>query len=91
VGELLRAGLADPRVTEIRGRGLLIGIDVDAEAAPHIVEAGQQAGFILNSTGPRTIRLAPPLVLTEEQAKELVAAWPGLLDSAYSALEGATR
>jgi acetylornithine aminotransferase len=91
VGERLRAGLTDPRVTEIRGRGLLIGIDVDAEAAPHIVEAGQRAGFILNSTGPRTIRLAPPLVLTEEQAKELVAAWPGLLDAAYQALEGAAR
>jgi acetylornithine aminotransferase len=88
VGDLLRSGLVDPRVTEIRGRGLLIGIDLDAEAGPQVVEAGQRAGFILNSTGPRTIRLAPPLVLTEEQAKELVAAWPGLLDAAYSALDG---
>ncbi|HET6653729.1 MAG TPA: acetylornithine transaminase [Nocardioides sp.] len=89
VGELLRSGLADPRVTDIRGRGLLIGIDLDAEAGAQVVEAGQRAGFILNSTGPGTIRLAPPLVLTEEQAKELVAAWPGILDTAYDALGGA--
>ena len=90
VGELLRTGLADPRVTQIRGRGLLIGIDLDTEAGARVVEAGQRAGFILNSTGPSTIRLAPPLVLTEEQAKELVAAWPGLLDAAYSTAAGAT-
>ena len=87
VGDVLRAGLADPRVTGIRGRGLLIGIDLDAEAGAAVVEAAQRAGFILNSTGPRTIRLAPPLVLTEEQAKELVAAWPGILDTAYASME----
>ena len=90
VGDLLRSGLADSRVTDIRGRGLLIGIDLDAEAGPQVVEAGQRAGFILNSTGPSTIRLAPPLVLTEEQAKELVAAWPAILDTAYDALAGAS-
>jgi acetylornithine/N-succinyldiaminopimelate aminotransferase len=90
VGQRLRTGLADPRVTDIRGRGLLIGIDLDAEAGAQVVEAGQRAGFILNSTGPGTIRLAPPLVLTDEQADELVAAWPGILDTAYEALGGAS-
>ena len=91
VGDLLTSAMADPRVTEIRGRGLLIGLDLDAEAGAAVVEAAQRAGFILNSTGPRTIRLAPPLVLTEEQAKELVAAWPGILDAAYASLETRTR
>ena len=86
MGETLRTGLADPRVVAVRGRGLLIGLDLDAEAGAQVVQAAQDAGFILNSTGPRTIRLAPPLVLTEEQAKELVAAWPGILDAAYAAL-----
>ena len=86
VGETLRTGLADPRVVAVRGRGLLIGLDLDAEVGPQVVQAAQDAGFILNSTGPRTIRLAPPLVLTDEQAKELVAAWPGILDAAYAAL-----
>ena len=90
VGDALRSGLADARVTDVRGRGLLIGIDLDAEVAPQVVAAAQDAGFILNSTGPRTIRLAPPLVLTEEQAKELVAAWPGILDTASASLDGAS-
>jgi len=89
VGELLRAGLADPRVTEVRGRGLLIGLDLDAEAGAQVVEAAQRVGFIVNSTGPRTIRLVPPLVLTEEQSKEFLTAWPGILDTAYASLEGA--
>ena len=89
VGELLRAGLADPRVTEVRGRGLLIGLDLDAEAGAQVVEAAQRVGFIVNSTGPRTDPARPPLVLTEEQSKEFLTAWPGILDTAYASLEGA--
>ncbi|RYU11144.1 acetylornithine transaminase [Nocardioides iriomotensis] len=82
VGEQLRTGLAHEHVTAVRGSGLLIGIDLDAEIAPQVVEAAQEAGFILNATGPRTIRLAPPLVLTREQAAELVEAWPAILAKA---------
>ena len=82
VGDQLRAGLAHEHVTAVRGSGLLIGIDLDAEIAPQVVEAAQEAGFILNATGPRTIRLAPPLVLTTEQAGELVDAWPAILEKA---------
>ena len=82
VGEQLRTGLAHDRVTEIRGSGLLAGIDLDAEIAPQVVQAAQDAGFILNATGPRTIRLAPPLVLTAAQAGELVDAWPTILEKA---------
>ena len=82
VGEQLRTGLAHDRVTEIRGSGLLAGIDLDAEIAPQVVQAAQDAGFILNATGPRTIRLAPPLVLTAAQAGELVDVWPTILEKA---------
>ena len=82
VGEQLRTGLAHDRVTELRGSGLLAGIDLDAEIAPQVVQAAQDAGFILNATGPRTIRLAPPLVLTAAQAGELVDAWPTILEKA---------
>ena len=39
------------------------------------------AGFILNATGPSTIRLAPPLVLTEADAQALIDAWPAILDA----------
>lgn len=86
VGEYLRAGLADVRgVTEVRGEGLLIGFDLDAAVAPAVVTAGLDAGFIINSPGPRTIRLAPPLILTTEQAGTFLAALPALLQTAKDA------
>ena len=83
VGEVLRDGLAHEHVTEVRGRGLLIGLDLDAEVAPKVVDAAQAHGVILNATGPQRIRLAPPLVLTSEQAEEFLAKWPTILDEAY--------
>ena len=83
VGEVLRDGLAHEHVTEIRGRGLLIGLDLDAEVAPNVVDAAQAHGVILNATGPQRIRLAPPLVLTADQAEEFLAKWPAILKEAY--------
>ncbi|XAS65251.1 acetylornithine transaminase [Micrococcaceae bacterium Sec5.8] len=86
VGEHLRAGLtAIEGVTEVRGEGLLIGFDLDADVAPAVVAAGLDAGFIVNSPGPRTIRLAPPLILTTGQADRFLAALPALLRTAKDA------
>ena len=85
-GEHLRAGLATiDGVTEVRGEGLLIGFDLDDDVAPAVVTAGLDAGFIVNSPGPRTIRLAPPLILTTEQADRFLAALPALLQTAKDA------
>jgi acetylornithine aminotransferase len=83
VGEVLREGLAHEHVTEVRGRGLLVGLDLDADVAPKVVDAAQAQGVILNATGPNRIRLAPPLILTTEQAEEFLAKWPAILDEAY--------
>ena len=72
LGQKLRDGLAaDPRVTEVRGEGLLIGLDLAADASADVVAAAQQAGFIVNNPTPRRIRLAPPLVLTDDDANAL--------------------
>jgi acetylornithine/N-succinyldiaminopimelate aminotransferase len=85
LGERMRAGLAlDPRVTAVRGRGLLIGIDVAAEA-PRVVVAARSHGFIVNATGPGTVRLAPPLILEDDDAESFLAAWPVILDDAVDA------
>ena len=82
LGQKLRDGLAaDPRVTDVRGEGLLIGITLAQELAPDVVTAAQDAGFIINATGPDTVRLAPPLVLTDDDAAGFLAAWPGILDT----------
>ncbi|MFJ5697616.1 acetylornithine transaminase [Arthrobacter sp. NPDC093139] len=86
VGEHIRTALAAvDGVTEVRGEGLLIGFDLDTDVAPAAVTAGLDAGFIINSPGPRTIRLAPPLILTEEQADRFLAALPVILQTAKDA------
>jgi acetylornithine/N-succinyldiaminopimelate aminotransferase len=83
VGARLRAGLSDvDAVTEVRGEGLLIGFDLDSDIAPAMVTAALDAGFIINSPGPRTIRLAPPLILTAEQADRFLDALPGIIQAA---------
>ena len=82
VGDRLRAGVAaHPQVTAVRGRGLLIGIDVATDAA-RVVTVARSHGFIVNATGPHTVRLAPPLVLGDDEAEAFLAAWPGILDDA---------
>ncbi len=82
LGERLRRGLAqDARVTQVRGRGLLIGIDVTVDG-PRVVAAARDHGFIVNATGPHTVRLAPPLVLGDDEAAAFLAAWAAILDDA---------
>jgi len=83
LGEHLRTGLAHRHVTEVRGEGLLVGISLDAEKAAAVVQAAQDAGFILNMCTPDRVRLAPPLVLTEQDADEFLATWPAILATAY--------
>jgi acetylornithine aminotransferase len=83
LGHKLRGGLgADVRVTEVRGEGLLIGLDLSAPRSAEVASAALDAGFILNNPTPERIRLAPPLVLTEPDAAALLDAWPGILDAA---------
>ena len=84
LGRRLRDGLAaDDRVTEVRGSGLLLGLDLSEDRSAEVFAAALEAGFILNNPTPRRIRLAPPLVLTDAQAESFLAAWPTILDAAY--------
>lgn len=84
LGQKIRDGLAaDPRATEVRGEGLLIGLDLSEDKAAEVVAAAQAAGFIVNMTTPTRIRLAPPLVLTDDDANAFLAAWPGILDEVF--------
>jgi acetylornithine aminotransferase len=81
LGQRLRDGLAvDDRVTAVRGRGLLVGADLAVDA-PLVVTAARRAGFIVNATDPRTMRLAPPLVVGDDDVDAFLAAWPGILDA----------
>ncbi len=84
LGKHLATGLAaDTRVTEVRGAGLLIGLDLDQPLSAEATAAALKAGFIINNPTPDRVRLAPPLVLSEADADAFLAAWPGILDVAY--------
>ncbi|QDH11289.1 acetylornithine transaminase [Nocardioides dongxiaopingii] len=83
LGRRLRDGLgADPRVTEVRGEGLLIGLDLASDVSAEVAAAALAHGFIVNNPTPRRIRLAPPLVLTDDDVTAFLAAWPAILDDA---------
>jgi len=90
LGQKIRDGLAaDPRVTEVRGEGLLIGLDLVTDASAAVAAAALARGFIINNPTPARIRLAPPLVLTDDDADAFLAAWPGILDAAMADVAGA--
>jgi len=68
----LRAKLAgNNRVADIRGHGLMIGIELN-EACPEVVGKALEAGLLLNVTADSVIRLLPPLTMSNAQADELV-------------------
>ena len=76
-GALLRSEIeasvasgAAPLVREVRGHGLLLAVVLTDPVASDVVAAALEAGFIVNAVAPDAVRLAPPLVLTAEQARE---------------------
>lgn len=69
----LKTGLAEhSKVSNIRGKGLMIGIEL-TQACGELVGAAADAGLLLNVTAGNTIRLLPPLVTTEAEADQIVA------------------
>ncbi|OLB66404.1 MAG: acetylornithine aminotransferase [Actinobacteria bacterium 13_2_20CM_2_72_6] len=85
IGERLRRGveaLGHPLVGGVRGAGLLLGITLTAPVSAAVTAALQHAGFLTNPIQPDVIRLAPPLIVTAEQADAFLAALPSALDAA---------
>lgn len=85
-GKELTAGILDAsgdRVTEVRGRGLLLGLALREPVAPAVYDALLARGVIANACNPHTIRLAPPLTLGPDEVAEFLAALPGALDDAF--------
>jgi len=69
---LFRARLQDvPGVVDVRGKGLMIGIELDRPCTDLVGQA-LAAGLLINVTADKVVRLLPPLVLEDEQAQLLV-------------------
>jgi acetylornithine/N-succinyldiaminopimelate aminotransferase len=82
IGERLRRGieaLGHPLVSHVRGAGLLLGIVLTAPVSGAVSDAARSAGFLVNPIQPDVVRLAPPLILTAEQADAFLAALPQVL------------
>jgi acetylornithine/N-succinyldiaminopimelate aminotransferase len=77
VGALLAARLAalpqrTPRVTGERGLGLWRAVLLSEDLAPRVVARARELGLLVNGIGERTLRLAPPLTVSEEEVERAV-------------------
>jgi acetylornithine aminotransferase len=80
----LRRALADlPGVREVRGTGLMIGIELDRPCS-EVVGLALKAGLVLNVTADSVVRLLPPLILSREQAELAVATLAPILREVVS-------
>ncbi|AEJ19040.1 aspartate aminotransferase family protein [Gracilinema caldarium] len=69
-----------PAVREVRGRGLMIGIDIAGDAWP-VLEAALQQGLLLLSAGQKTLRLLPPYIITDDEIDEGLKILRSILDT----------
>lgn len=74
----LRAKYPD-LITEVRGRGLLLGLQLNQDPAP-IVTAARERGLLIVTAGTNTIRFVPPLTITVEEIEEGMAILAAVFD-----------
>ena len=72
LGALREQLRGDNRVKDVRGKGLLLAVEVNAPC-PQVVTQAMERGLLLNVTQDSVIRLLPPFVLTDEEADRIVA------------------
>jgi acetylornithine/N-succinyldiaminopimelate aminotransferase len=92
VGDLIHNGLAEalagvPAVREIRGKGLMIGIELDRPCG-ELVGQALGDGLLINVTAGSVVRLLPPLVINAEEARHLVTRLAALI-RAFAARQAA--
>jgi acetylornithine/N-succinyldiaminopimelate aminotransferase len=72
----IRQGLVhDPAVDSIRGRGLLLGVVLNDIAAKDMEAALRANGVLANAVSDGVIRLAPPLILSQQDVEDFLARW----------------
>lgn len=82
--------LEHPLIEHVRGTGLLLGIVLRQSISAAVVAAAQHAGYLINAPAPDVLRLAPPLIITAEQAAGFTSDLPSILDSAAGASASST-
>ena len=83
VGNHLADGLRavhHPALAGVRGTGLWLALALTDSIAPAVEKASRSKGFLVNAVQPDAIRIAPPLVLSIDEADRYIAALPEILD-----------
>jgi acetylornithine aminotransferase len=71
-----------PGVSEVRGAGLLLGIELTTAKASDIATALRNAGVLVNAANATTIRIAPALIVTDAQIKKFIAIFRKVMNDA---------
>ncbi|WP_214416796.1 acetylornithine transaminase [Sphaerisporangium fuscum] len=85
VGVRLAEGIAairHPLLSGVRGRGLWLAAVLTEPRSVEVQDAARRAGFLVNAVQPDAVRIAPPLIITSEQAESFLAALPAILQEA---------
>ena len=67
-------------IREIRGEGLIIGIELSIDGTPFVTEA-MRRGLLINCTHDFTLRLLPPFILTKAQVRDFLRLFESVLES----------
>ena len=73
------ADINSPKIREVRGLGLMIGVELKEKVAPYI-DALKDKGVMTINAGATVIRFVPPLIITEEQVDEVVERFAEVLE-----------
>lgn len=84
-GEQLKAavlGIGSPLVVEVRGRGLLLGVGLSEPVAARVATAALALGLIVNAANDSSIRLAPPLIVGDDEIATFIDLFTQALEHA---------
>ena len=72
-----------PVISEVRGQGLLVAVQFDNDIGPALVAACRQRGMLCNVVKPNTLRLVPPLTMTEAEIAQVIS----IIDDSLTSLD----
>ena len=72
-----------PGVTEVRGAGLLIGIELSQENSSHVATLLQESGVLVNAANPSTIRIAPALTVSRKEIDQFIKVFKEVMSHVY--------